>query len=35
MEKLNILWANDNPLSAHTMVFMYATNAKIMAGLTK
>ncbi len=27
--KLNILWVNDNPQTAHTMVFMYATNAKI------
>ncbi len=27
-EKLNILWVNDNPETAHTMVFMYATNAK-------
>ncbi len=26
--KLNILWVNDNPQTAHTMVFMYATNAK-------
>ncbi len=26
--KLNILWINDNPQVAHTMVFMYATNAK-------
>lgn len=29
MEKLNILWTNDNPHTAHTMVFMYATNAKL------
>ncbi len=28
MEKLNILWVNDNPLTAHSMVLMYATNAK-------
>ncbi len=27
--KLNILWVNDNPLTAHSMVFMYSTNAKI------
>ncbi len=27
--KLNILWVNDNPDTAHSMVFMYATNAKI------
>ncbi len=26
--KINILWVNDNPQTAHTMVFMYATNAK-------
>ncbi len=26
--KLNILWVNDNPLTAHSMVFMYGTNAK-------
>lgn len=29
MEKFNILWVNDNPLTAHTMVFMYAVNAKL------
>lgn len=29
MEKLNILWTNDNPNTAHTMVFMYATNAML------
>lgn len=29
MSKVNILWVNDNPQTAHTMVFMYATNAKI------
>ncbi len=29
MEKLNILWVNDNPITAHTMVFMYAINSKI------
>ncbi len=29
--KLNILWVNDNPQTAHTMVFMYATNAKSRA----
>lgn len=29
MEKLNILWVNDNPVTAHTMVFMYAINAKL------
>ncbi len=29
MEKLNILWVNDNPHTAHTMVFMYAVNAKL------
>ncbi len=29
MEKLNILWVNDNPNTAHTMVFMYAVNAKL------
>ncbi len=28
MSKLNILWVNDNPVTAHTMVFMYAINAK-------
>ncbi len=28
-DKLNILWVNDNPQTAHTMVFMYATNALI------
>lgn len=27
MEKLNILWVNDNPNTAHTMVLMYATNS--------
>lgn len=27
-DKLNILWTNDNPQTAHSMVFMYATNAK-------
>ncbi len=27
--KLNILWVNDNPQAAHSMVFMYATNAKM------
>ncbi len=27
--KVNILWVNDNPKVAETMVFMYATNAKI------
>ncbi len=27
--KLNVLWVNDNPVAAHTMVFMYATNAKL------
>ncbi len=26
--KVNILWVNDNPLTAHTMVLMYAINAK-------
>lgn len=26
MSKLNILWGNDNPDTAHTMVFMYAIN---------
>lgn len=26
-EKLNILWVNDNPQTAHTMVFMYAINS--------
>ncbi len=26
--KLNILWVNDNPDTAHSMVFMYAINAK-------
>lgn len=29
MSKLNILWVNDDPNVAHTMVFMYATNAKL------
>ncbi len=29
--KLNILWVNDNPKTAQTMVFMYAINAKIRA----
>ncbi len=28
-EKLNILWVNDNPTTADSMVFMYATNAKL------
>ncbi|MFI3230215.1 MAG: DsrE family protein [bacterium] len=28
-EKLNILWTNDNPEIAHSMVFMYATNSKL------
>ncbi len=28
MSKLNILWTNDNPDTAYSMVFMYATNAK-------
>ncbi len=28
MEKLNILWLNDNPDTAHLMVLMYAINAK-------
>lgn len=28
MEKLNILWTNDNKETAHTMVFMYAINSK-------
>lgn len=27
MSKLNMLWVNDNPLTAHTMVFMYAINS--------
>ncbi len=27
-EKVSILWINDNPQTAHTMVFMYAINAK-------
>ncbi len=27
-DKLNILWTNDNPETAHTMVFMYGINAK-------
>lgn len=27
MSKLNILWVNDNPDTAHTMVFMYAINS--------
>ncbi len=26
MNKLHILWTNDNPHTAHTMVFMYAIN---------
>ncbi len=29
MAKVNILWTNDNPLTSHFMVFMYATNAKL------
>ncbi len=29
MDKLNVLWTNDNPQTAHTMVFMYATNGKL------
>ncbi len=29
MEKVNILWTNDHPDLATTMVFMYAVNAKI------
>ncbi len=28
MEKLNILWLNDNSDTAHLMVLMYATNTK-------
>ncbi len=28
-EKLNLLWVNDNKDTAHSMVFMYSTNAKI------
>ncbi len=28
-DKLTILWVNDNPDTAKTMVFMYATNAKL------
>lgn len=27
MSKLNILWVNDNPDTAHNMVFMYAINS--------
>lgn len=27
MSKLSILWINDNPDTAHTMVFMYAINS--------
>lgn len=29
MSKLNILWVNNNIETAHTMVFMYATNSMI------
>lgn len=29
MDKLTILWVNDNKDTAHTMVFMYAINAKL------
>ena len=29
MDKLNILWVNDNPEAAHNMVFMYAINSKL------
>ncbi len=29
MSKLNILWVNDNPDTAHNMVFMYAVNSKL------
>lgn len=28
-KKLNILWVNNNPEVAHSMVFMYATNSKL------
>ncbi len=28
MERLNILWVNDNPDTAHSMVLMYAINSK-------
>jgi len=28
MDKLNILWVNGDAVAAHTMVFMYAINAK-------
>ena len=28
MDKINILWINGDALTAHTMVFMYAVNAK-------
>ncbi len=28
MSKLNILWTNDNPDTAHNMVFMYGINSK-------
>ncbi len=30
MSKLNILWVNDNPHTAHNMVFMYGINSKKM-----
>ncbi len=29
MEKLHILWVNDNPTTAHNMVFMYGINALV------
>ena len=29
MEKLNILWVNDNPEASHNMLFMYAINSKL------
>ncbi len=28
-DKLTVLWVNDNPDTAKTMVFMYTTNAKL------
>ncbi len=31
MEKLSILWVNDDPDVAHNMVFMYAINSKVKA----
>ncbi len=29
MKKLHILWTSDNPITAHNMVLLYATNSKL------